>query len=253
MRPDVSRDLSDSARDFVDVVWPAINHLCGGGDILPVEAITTDKAKTMLDQTAGVDAWQVLRDPSAMRGISSRVQWGEVPYNTFSIRLSRSTGAATEFEKRFLAITNGDRGYLYPHLTIQAYLRSHGGPLLSAAVVKTADLFLFANEYRDSLQIRLAPDGNQFLVVPWLQLRSKHCRIHIISPAHVPDTLDRLEHHPPQASQQAQQLAAATLSAKGGVTNEISASAGQGCSGGTQNATRPERVLHHSFRPPLLS
>jgi hypothetical protein len=52
------------------------------------------------------------------------VQWGNAR-NTFTIRYKRASGAKTEYQKRSEAILN-NKGYLYPYLTIQAYLDKRG-------------------------------------------------------------------------------------------------------------------------------
>jgi hypothetical protein len=58
------------------LVGPAISAWCGGGTIQQVEGIE----KSILDMSAGIDAWQILQGDQAMRGY---------PYDTFSIRFLR--------------------------------------------------------------------------------------------------------------------------------------------------------------------
>jgi hypothetical protein len=53
----------------------------------------------------------------------SRIQTG-VNYKTFTIRNKRKSGARTEYEKRKIAI---EKGYLYPYLTVQAYVTDSAG------------------------------------------------------------------------------------------------------------------------------
>src|SRR5437762_25013 len=78
---------------------------------------------------------------TVLRGIASRIQYGR-SYPTFTLRYKRSSGAATEFEKRLYAIRHGAQGYIYPHLTIQAYISRPSGRLLAAAVTETSSLYL---------------------------------------------------------------------------------------------------------------
>jgi hypothetical protein len=186
MREEVRRDLSRSAAAFSQLVWPLISERCGGGEIVQVESETD--AKT-LDVMAGIDAWQVVPKLGVMRGIASRVQWGSkssrFPYNTFTIRYNRPSGHTTEFAKRLQAIEAADKGWLYPHLTIQAYL--DGDTVLSVGVVRTADLFAFAEENRrtpsrDTVYFQNNFDhSSNFLVVPWEKGLCEHARVLSIS------------------------------------------------------------------------
>src|SRR5690606_11157248 len=91
-----------------------------------------------LDKYSGIDAVHIFGDK--VRGVAVRVQWDR-NYKTFTIRYKRASGTPTEFAKRMEAIYTHD-GWLYPHLTIQAYAeKREGGRLLSYAVVSTDDLF----------------------------------------------------------------------------------------------------------------
>ena len=176
--------LSQSASDFVNIVWPAVKALplIGGGQLQPVEATSDAEFAKTLDMLAGIDAWQVLTSPAAMRGLASRVQWGPA-HNSFTVRIALPSGTETEYHKRIRALDNREQGYLYPHLTVQAYLDQVGGTLLSAAVVRTADLFEKARllvENRSKLRLdersrlfgfRQNPDGTEFLYMSWSYLR----------------------------------------------------------------------------------
>lgn len=129
-------DLTNSAADFLGIVWPAIQKDLGGGELIPVESIADKGMATLLDQRSGIDAWHLSQNHQ-IRGIASRIQWAEEPWNTFTVRYSRDSGAETEYGKRKRDIA-ADKGWLYPHLTIQAYINE--GKLLSAAVVQTTAL-----------------------------------------------------------------------------------------------------------------
>lgn len=154
MRTEVAVDLSDSAYDFMRVVWPEIKDLLTNGVITPVEAIALEReaapaAKQLaqdLDILAGVDAWHVSHTVGAMRGIASRVQWSDKCWRTFTVRKERPSGQKTELEKRLYALDNPNDGWLLPALTVHAYItepRRHGR-LLGAAVMRTADLYAYA-------------------------------------------------------------------------------------------------------------
>jgi len=137
---DFQSDLSDSAAAFVRVVWPAIQRMVGGGQIIPIESVTNDAMTEMLDKYSGIDAWH-LSQARQVRGVASRVQWGNA-WNTFTVRYSRDSGAKTEYEKR-LADIKSNAGWLYPHLTVQAFIdgkKGGDGCLLSVAVIKTKSL-----------------------------------------------------------------------------------------------------------------
>lgn len=139
--PDFKSDLNASSVDFLRVVWPAIMVMVGGGEIIPVESVADKGMATMLDQRSGIDAWHLSQN-GQVRGIASRVQWTDKPWNTFTVRYSRDSGAKTEYAKRKMDIES-DAGWLYPHMTVQAYIagsKVSGGDLLSVAVIKTKSL-----------------------------------------------------------------------------------------------------------------
>jgi len=168
MHRNVQHDLSDSAFEFQRLVWPAIQSFCGGGDIVPVEAIEAEGFAKQLDVMSGIDVWQIHRD-RGMRGIASRVQWDDgrpqFPYRTFTVRKRRFNGSDTEYAKRVRSL-NVRGGWLYPHLTCQAYigLPRRSGALLAAAVVKTQDLIEMIGDGR----CHVKPTSNaDFWVVDW--------------------------------------------------------------------------------------
>lgn len=175
----VFEQLTDSAADFLNVVWPEISltPIIGGGFLRPVEAVTEQGFAKELDLLAGIDAWQILKHPnSALRGIASRVQWGAA-HDSFSIRLSSRYGQETEFHKRLHAVRNTEEGFIYPHITVQAYLESRQGQLISAAAIRTRDLIeaaAFLVEKRDTLKNRPDfygfienADGSSFVFMRW--------------------------------------------------------------------------------------
>lgn len=171
MHGNVQGDLSQSSADFVRVVWPVIKQHCPElheSVLRLVEGHTHTTIAYELDVCAGIDAYQ--RTAFGLRGISSRVQWG-TNYQTFMVRLSRPNGAATEYIKRLTTLKRRAEGFLYPYWTVQAYLNRPGGTLLSVAVAKTIELYLYI-EQRDvcgrPCDERLAANGGErFLFVDW--------------------------------------------------------------------------------------
>lgn len=169
-------DLSNSCFDFQRLVWPV---LCSkiGGELMVVEGMAHDDMRTRLDVLAGIDAWHI-KDGSGMRGIGSRIQWirpGTRPYNTFTIRKSRESGASTEFEKRRRAIASKD-GWLFPHLTVHAYVQKpeRRGQLLSLGIARTADLVEYILKYPWQVSMRrVGRDGAaEFYAVHWHLFRT---------------------------------------------------------------------------------
>ena len=138
---EVRRDLSASAQDFLRVVIPAIRPLIGRGRIEPVESTAPEGLRRDLDILAGIDAWQMVDEHGRMRGLASRIQWGD-NWRSFTVRLERPNGSKTEKEKRISAFLQPQAGWLLPALTIQAYLTrpKPGGHLIEAGVIRTADL-----------------------------------------------------------------------------------------------------------------
>ncbi|WCM88132.1 hypothetical protein [Acidovorax sp. NCPPB 3576] len=184
------QNLSASAADFANTVWPAIQHypLVGGGKIRPAEGRASRDFKDELDLLAGIDAWQILRQPGALRGLASRVQWAGENHRSFAIRYSRPCGAETEYQKRLMALSARQEGYVFAHLTVQAFLTGEGGSLRAAAVIKTEDLiraaqFIVTNAKapRPAFYGRVAqPDGGELLYLKWDYLAHKKVPMAVI-------------------------------------------------------------------------
>lgn len=143
MREDVRKDLGDSAFEFQRLVWPEIGPRIGGGYVIPVEAVSDHEFAKELDVLAGIDAWHIIKKRNCVRALASRVQWTNRPYDTFTIRYKRDSGTITEYTKRLDAFLNKDKGYLYPHVTIQAYVSTprRNGLFLSAGACQTERMF----------------------------------------------------------------------------------------------------------------
>jgi len=184
---DFKTDLSDSAFDFKRVVWPTLQKALGGGSYIPVEEETAKGLTQCLDIYAGIDAWHVDEENKIMRGLASRIQWCSKGWDTFTIRYKRNSGACTEYEKRIDAI-NGDRGALYPHLTIQAYVTERKtGELINVGVVNTKDLFLLASQlmtghpYKDLWGIRETSNAT-FIWIHWNCIKINDIKMKILYP-----------------------------------------------------------------------
>ena len=182
MKIEIGQALKDSSADFIDFVWPTVQPMLGGGDIEAVEAVTAEQTTERLDWLAGIDAWHYLADDGGMRGIASRVQWMDPrferlwPWRTFTVRRSTRSGRPTEYDKRLAALRKSELGLLYPHLTVQAYVRVKGeGPLDAVGIVRTCDLIDYIES--GSPQVRNAPSGETFFVVPWDDLSRSGLRV----------------------------------------------------------------------------
>ena len=171
----VERDMKRSASAFADLIWPAVRPLISGGDLVLMESVKDSEFAKMLDIYSGIDGWQLHTD--GMRGISSRVQVG-TPWDTFTVRMTRDSGAATEFEKRKAAIMS-QRGWLYPYLHIQAYLATWTGPILSVGVVKMADLIKFIDQNHHRMN---RTTNATFAVCGWRQMRGMGYALKILRP-----------------------------------------------------------------------
>jgi hypothetical protein len=168
-------DLSNSTTDFERAVAPVLKEWTGGRNI-SVEASTDSELADELDQTAGVDAWNIKSD-DIVRGVGSRIQYLstsslDTPADTFTVRKERQSGARTEYEKRLHAIQNGG---VYPYWTTQAYLSEPQGELLSLARVRTKDLIYHIKDGEEGAgkDYRVVEPGGEasFFVVNWWRLQ----------------------------------------------------------------------------------
>lgn len=190
-------DLRDTAYDFPRVVWPAIRLECGGGEFRPVEGNANEPLRKDLDTLAGIDGMQILPGRIGMRGIASRIQWGDRDWGSFTLRDSRGNGEKTEIEKRMYVIDHPEQRLLFPPLTVQAYISERRtGHLLSAALAHTEELIPWAvDAYRrgaPGVVRRAAPperDGtvNHFLAVFWDAYKLSGNHLVIVRPGHAPE------------------------------------------------------------------
>lgn len=176
------RDLDDSAYDFLRVVWPAISHRVQDGRIEPVETTAIKNLQRDLDVLAGIDAWQMVDRQGVMRGIASRIQWGDKSWDTFTLRKDRPNGSRTEVEKRMAAYTKPDEGWLMPTLTVHAYITKprRSGRLIKAGVCYTRDLLEFTLTHPCSRPRRNPEDGVLFDWYDWSQMQRAGYRVSVV-------------------------------------------------------------------------
>jgi hypothetical protein len=167
----IRADLERSARVFQRLVWPAVRGYCGGGDLAAIEGAARDRplALRLLDELAGIDYITAAAGGGPVYSIAARVQFVDRPYDTFTIREARESGARTELGKRMEEHRNLYHQPLMPSFTVQAYATDEAVPvLLSAAAIWTAELIghvRWGEEGRDYR--RNATDNATFVYVPW--------------------------------------------------------------------------------------
>lgn len=172
-------DLDKSTKLWQTLVWPVVRGALRGGELLRMEG-SPEKIAYLLDVRAGIDGFQV-HDTHGLRGIASRVQVTSRPYNTFTIRTERESGVDTEYIKRRDAITSQD-GWLYPALTIHAYVKTWDGPLLSAGVAYTSDIIECIERGWCTFNSVTRNGAATFAVVDWQEMKSRDFRVAIITP-----------------------------------------------------------------------
>lgn len=139
------------------------------GEFVIAEGVTTDNFAKQLDILAGIDIWHIdqLR---GMRGVALRIQTGYKNWHTFTVRGKRDSGVKTEYQKRLEAIENN---YLYPYLTVQAYVTPKT-ELIACAIVKTIDLIAMVSS--GNCELRKTGKGQigqaEFYVVDWYAMKN---------------------------------------------------------------------------------
>lgn len=161
----IETSIRDSNYDFIRLVWDRIKDYCGGGEIMPVETVTKNQFAGYLDTYSGIDLWQIING-KGIRGIASRIQWGDTNWKSFTIRYKMPSGCETEYQKRTRALENKE--WLFPVYTCQAYITMprREGSLLSCAVAKTEDIFGVLDSH-PTKPLENPADGVMFLPVWW--------------------------------------------------------------------------------------
>lgn len=158
--------MSRSSEDFLSLVWPQIGD--GFGQLIPVETVTDNAFASELDRRAGIDTWVICVD-GHMRGLASRVQWTDDPYDTFTIRVRARNGGPTEYHKRRAELATD--GAVRPHYICQGYINYARESLLSAAVARMADVIRAVDD-RLGWAMPVNSDGTQGYAVKWSALES---------------------------------------------------------------------------------
>lgn len=181
MSDDWERDLSDSRRRFINIVWPEINTWFASGDsdadieLVPTEG-ADDYLSTEFDRTAGVDFW-VIKSDTGMTSIASRVQTYDM--TTFTVRYERGSGVDTEHQKRVRQYR--DRDAHLPTYTIQAYVDATLCVLRNAGIIRTSELYEHILSQRCPIsedELIGSDESEQFYAVPWSNLVTRGLYVH---------------------------------------------------------------------------
>jgi hypothetical protein len=182
------QDLDKSTKLWQKHVWPLVHGHLGGGDLLRLEGLG-EKTAYLLDVHAGIDGFQVHRQ-NGLRGIAHRAQVTPKPYNTFTVRMARESGAATEFAKRVQAIQS-NVGWLYPAITIQAYAQTWDGPVLSVGVAYTSDIMQCVLDGVYAVRQTFARGAATFAAVSWAEMKKNGYRIAVVTPVPAPTAREK--------------------------------------------------------------
>jgi hypothetical protein len=129
--------------------------------------------------TTGID-WIAKDEDDHIYGIASRIRHitprCKEAYPEFTIRYNAPSGNKTEYAKRLEAIA---KGYICPAITTQTWYS--GSTFICGATIPTKELYNFVemNEYR--LQVQTAPDGKQFLCIPWNALKKANLNVTVVT------------------------------------------------------------------------
>jgi hypothetical protein len=159
----IKRAISESSRDFLRFVWPAIG--AEFGEVIPVETVTANSFAAELDRRAGIDIWLVGNDEH-MRGLASRVQWVDKSWDTFTIRIRSRYGNPTEYHKRKGEIATP--GAISPYYVTQGYVNRDRERLLGAAIARMPDVIAAIDH--ELGYCKSNGDGTEFYVIPWAAL-----------------------------------------------------------------------------------
>lgn len=168
----VMKDMAKS-NAVMKLYEPLLCKLLKCDHIKAVEGVNNEICK-LLDLTCGIDYLEVEDRTGRVIGIANRVQWiapPYPPYNTFTIRTSRESGAETEFTKRVKAI---ERGGIYPRLTMHTYADKETNEILSLAIAETKDVIRYIQKHNP--QIRSVRDESgwaEFYCCKWNDMIDK--------------------------------------------------------------------------------
>lgn len=140
--------------------------------IVPVEGVNAEACIT-LDTRSGIDYLVVNDRDGHVYGVAWRAQPdNNKHYQTFTIRKSRDSGAATEFEKRKDAIK---KNALHPRYTMQAYTDPESGKIVRLALTTTESLIRFIENEDPAVRHTHSDKIGQaeFYIVSWLDMKKK--------------------------------------------------------------------------------
>jgi hypothetical protein len=169
MREDVRRDMIKGREDLEKSLAILAEHCLDFGDdqIKLIDDETDGEIGNDLDTLSGIDGYQ--KGPLGMIAIAGRAQRG-TNWRTFTIRISRPSGARTEYEKRLWAVKHRHNGVLFPYWTTHSYLTSDGSSVLAIGLAKTEELYPWIEKCEQNghrFGRKPAPGGQWFLYVPW--------------------------------------------------------------------------------------
>ncbi len=173
----VIKDLKESAELFNKHIKDKLTSVVGGS-IETVEGVTDDDMMLLLDRLSGIDLWHINKN-IGIRGVGSRIQKPKISglkedWRTFTIRKERESGAKTEYAKRKDAI---EKNYLYPYLTLQAYI-SYDNKLLSFAIARTKDIIECIDKKFCSVRYTRDKKGwATFYTIKWDEMEKNNYKI----------------------------------------------------------------------------
>lgn len=182
-------DLEWSKWSFQNIIWPKLNEYLEG-KLDPIEG-SIGSRDLDIDRQSGVDYWWV-QAGSGRTAMSSRVQADnghrEFPYNTFTIRRSRTSGTKTEYQK---LIEAREHRRLYPALTVQGYVTDkYNGELVSFGLAYTDKLLDFIEKNPTAIN---RTDNADFYIIPFTAVAHYRWPLHPLNSLMTPEQLANWE------------------------------------------------------------
>ena len=167
------KDSQRSCRAFDKFTAPVLREALNARTILPTEptidGVYSNNLAAELDRRAGIDGMFVDTD-GWLLSYASRVQFGQ-NYGTFTIRRSRPTGSATEFEKLLHA---RQMQAPMPTYHVQTFVDSDEQGA-TVAVVETLSLLRYVFKHRD--QWRRTDSGETFYFASFADVAAQIYRV----------------------------------------------------------------------------
>lgn len=168
MANNFAQAMDSTKRLFTNHVLPVLKGLFNNCKFVEIEGRADDEIAKDLDIYAGIDVYRVQYSTSSAIGIASRIQAGKA-WRTFTVRRTRDSGAATEYEKRKYAI---EHNTLYPKLTMQAYIQDNGSVVIG--LVETEKLMEYIDKENPTIRRTGREQRGQasFFVCEWDKMRN---------------------------------------------------------------------------------